>query len=596
MKHHLPLILLLLSPAAWSQDLCKIDGNPPVQRFGLDRAPNYFISADPDGRYVGVIGNGNHIYDMNSGTPPKSVKVPGSYDPVFTPDGRYVTIPPGAFYDAEAYRDGIARGIKDMSNINENLVGRDNATPAAYQSVGTLQEGQDKSRYLYISDSMQNSPTADLSFFVTEVDHTTKSMTRVKAGTLCDNIGEAHTPMISADGKYLSVLNPQTRSTQIYRVDLNGGPCKMVTDLGVPTGKVSFDFGTNPRRLAFHVDQTDTNVGWFPQISGGITKDTYVMDLDVQNAGAANETWQASGIQRLGVASETNTGTYYPRWRRDGTLIAITNQGNSRYSIDVFDPDNGKTITPDKVRLTDPSTNCGTLGAESYAALAIAFLWEDACNAAQLPLRMRDSLRITPWINHDSCLRLIEQKWDTLRSSFTSSPLYRDTIVRQGRMYEGSMEEAGTAADMYCQQVLGMSKEQLKAYCPADRGATDQVNTAVTVAEIQQDTPKQAFNRQCGGCHSTQDAKGGFAFMDYATGETNTRAFNPSTGQSGLTKSSAEKALNGFLNPQTLPGAKMPPPGAAPIDVIQKKKIAEYLIQFLDPAKRQKYIDMAENL
>jgi hypothetical protein len=58
----------------------------------------------------------------------------------------------------------------------------------------------------------------------------------------------------------------------------------------------------------------------------------------------------------------------------------------------------------------------------------------------------------------------------------------------------------------------------------------------------------------------------------------------------------AEKAINGYLNPQTVPGARMPPPGSAPIDVIQKKKITEYLIQFLDPAKRQKYINMAENL
>lgn len=601
MKHTFTLGLLLLAPAAWSQDLCKVDGNPPIQRFGLDRAPNYFISADPNGRYVGVIGGGNHIYDMHSGSPPKSVQVPGSFDPVFTPDGRYLTVPPGAFYDADAYRDGLARGVEDMSSPYANLVGRDNATPAAYQSVGTLSDGADKSQYLYISDSMQNKPTADLSFFVAEVDHATKSMKRVKTGTLCDNIGEAHTPMISSDGQYLSILNPLTRSTQIYRVDLNGGPCRMVTDLGVPTGKVSFDFGTNPRRLAFHVDQTGTNVGWFSQISGGISKDTFVMDLDVQNAGTANETWQTSGIQRLGVASQGDTGTYYPRWRRDGTVIAISNQGkdsegNGRFSIDVFDPANGKTLAPEKVQLRDPESNCGQMGAESYAALAIAFLWEEACNVGQLPFRMRDSLRVTPWLNHDSCLALIDQKWDALRSTFATAPQFRDVIVRSGAMYEGSTVQASAAADMYCQQVLGMSKDQLKAYCPNAWSADQQVQTAVTVAEVQQDTPQQAFNRQCGGCHSTQDAKGGYAFMNYDTGEANTRAFNPSTGQSGLTASSAERAINGYLNPQTVPGARMPPPGSAPIDVLQKKKITEYLIQFLDPAKRQKYIDMAENL
>jgi hypothetical protein len=597
MKHTLLLGLVLLSTAARSQDLCQVNANPPIQRFGLDRMPNYFISADPNGRYVGVIGNGNHIYDMNSGSPPKSVQVPGSYDPVFTPDGRYVTVPPGMFYDADAYRDGLARGITDMSDGDANVVGSSNAATAAYQSVGTLQDGLDKSKYLYISDSMQNNPTADLSFFVGEVDHTTKKMKTVKAGTLCGNIGEAHTPMISSDGQYLSILNPHTRSTQIYRVDLNGGPCKMVTDLGVPTGKVSFDFGTNPRRLAFHVDQTGTNIGWFPQISGGITKDTYVMDLDVLNPGAENETWEMSGIQRLGVAAESNTGTYYPRWRRDGTLIAITHQGSDKYSIDVFDPKNGTTLGPEKVRLTDPSTGCGVLGAESYAALAIAYLWEEACNAGQLPLRMRDSLRITPWLNHDACLRLVDERWDVLRTSFANSPQLRDTIVREGKMYEGSTANAGTVAEMYCQQVLGMSKEQLKAYCPEAREPAAEVNTVVTVAEVQQDTPQQTFNRQCGGCHSTQDAKGGLAFMNFADGSANTRAFNPTTGQTGLTSSTAEQALNAFLNPNTMPAARMPPAGAAGVDAIKKRQMAEYLLQFVQPeSRRRKYINLAENL
>jgi hypothetical protein len=597
MKRSFALGLVLLSTAAWSQDLCEVNANTPIQRFGLDRIPNYFISADPNGRYVGVIGNGNHIYDMTSGSPPKSVQVPGSYDPVFTPDGRYVTVPPGVFYDADAYRDGLASGVTDMSDGDANVVGSSNAATAAYQSVGTLEDGQDKSKYLYISDSMQNNPTADLSFFIGEVDHTTKKMKTVKTGTLCGNIGEAHTPMISNDGKYLSILNPHTRSTQIYRVDLDGGPCKMVTDLGVPTGKVSFDFGTNPRRLAFHVDQSGTNIGWFPQISEGITKDTYVMDLDVVNAGAENETWEMSGIQRLGVAAQSNTGTYYPRWRRDGTVIAITHQGSDKYSIDVFDPNNGTTLNPEKVNLVDPVTTCGLLGAESYAALAIAFLWEDTCNAGVLPLRLRDSLRITPWLNHEACLRLIDQRWDALRTSFATAPQLRDTIVREGKMYEGSTENAGSVADMYCEQVLGMSKEQLKTYCPEARDQVAEVNTVVTVAEVQQDTPQQTFNRQCGGCHSTQDAKGGLAFMNFADGSANTRAYNPTTGQSGLTSATAEQALNAFLNPNTMASARMPPPGAAGVDAIKKRQMAEYLLQFVQPeSRRQKYINMAENL
>lgn len=597
MKSTFGVTLLLLSSAAWAQqELCQVDANQPIQSFGLDQAPNFFISADPNGRYVGVIGNGNYIYDMHSGSPPKSVRVPGQYDPVFTPDGRYVTVPPGDFYDADAYRDGLARGVKDMSDEDENHIGLGVGAGSAYQSVGTLKESPQKSSYLYISDSMQGSPNADLSYFVTEVDHQTKTMKTVKQGRLCDNIAEAHTPMISSDGQYLSVLNPNTRSTQVYRVDLNGGACKLVADLEVPTGKVSFDFGTNPRRLAFHVDQSGTNVGWFSDISGGIAKDTYVMELDVQNAGEANESWDLSGIQRLGVNTDENTGTYYPRFRRDGTVVAISDASNGRYSIDVFDPNNGKTLTPEQVRLLDPAVGCSPDSASSFAALAIAYLWQDICGQGA-PLRLRDSLRLTPWLNRDACLQLVDQKWDQLRARFAAAPLSRDEITRQGAGYEGSLSAAGTPADLYSADLLGMSKQELQSYCPQPWTAGSRAETEVTVAEVQQDTPQQTFNRQCGGCHSTQDAKGGLAFMNMSDGSANTRAYNPATGQTGLTSATAEMALNALLNPDTMPALRMPPAGAQTPDAVKKRQMTEYLLQFVQSeSRRQRYINMANDL
>lgn len=597
MKRTLTLGLLLLSTAAWAQqELCQVDANQPIQSFGLDQAPNFFISADPDGRYVGVIGNGNFIYDMHSGSPPKSIQVPGQYDPVFTPDGRYVTVPPGNFYDADAFRDGLKRGVKDMSDENKNKIGTGQGAGSAYQSVGTLQESAQKSSYLYISDSMQGGPNEDLSFFVAEVDHQTNTMKTVKRGILCDNIGEAHTPMISSDGQYLSVLNPQTRSTQIYRVDIDGGPCNLVSDLGVPTGKVSFDFGSNPRRLAFHVDQSGTNVGWFADISGGIAKDTYVMELDVQNAGAANESWEMNGIQRLGVNTDEGTGTYYPRFRRDGTVVAITDTSDGRYSIDVFNPDNGKTLTAEQVRLIDPAVGCSSDAASSFAALAIAYLWQDICGQGE-PLRMRDSLRITPWLNRDACMQLVDQKWDEMRSRFATTPLSRDELTMQGERYEGTVAFVGSPADLYSADLLGMSKEQLQSFCPDAWTAGGRPDTQVTVAEVQQDTPQQTFNRQCGGCHSTQDAKGGLAFMNMSDGSANTRAYNPANGQTGLTPASAEMALNAFLNPDTMAKRRMPPAGAQTPDAIKKRQMAEYLLQFVQPeSRRQKFIDMAGNL
>jgi hypothetical protein len=55
-------------------------------------------------------------------------------------------------------------------------------------------------------------------------------------------------------------------------------------------------------------------------------------------------------------------------------------------------------------------------------------------------------------------------------------------------------------------------------------------------------------------------------------------------------------ALNSLLNRDTKPALRMPPAGAQTPDVIQKRRVTEYLLQFVQPARRQRFIDMAEAL
>ena len=533
------LTLAVLSPLAMAaDDYCKVDANTPIQRFQLDVKPSWFISADPAGRYVGVIGDGNHIYDLQSGGDgqPDSIRVPGSYDPVFTPDGRYLTVPPGEFYRADNYRRALAAGQPSASSPR---LGTGQGAEAAYQSVGVVQDGAQQSRYLYISDAQNGNARADLGFFVADVNHQNGQFNQVKSGSLCPNIDEAHTPMISPDGQYLSILNPRTRSTQIYRLpaynQLDGGNCQMVSDLGVPTGKVSFDFSANPRRLAFHVDQSNTNVGWFASIDEGRTKDTYVMELGVTAPGTASERWSINEVQRLGLHTEAGTGTYYPRWRRDGTLVAMSIEtgasGNPEYYLDVFNPEFGKSVAGNAINLRDPAVGCDANARANFASLAIAYLWQQMCDESELPMRGRDYLRITPWLNRDSCLELVNERWDALKGQFANSQLVRDTLTANGNgAYGPSSQNQGAIDDVYCQQVLGMTRAQLAGYCPAAHSPGGRAETVVSSANTQEQTPQQVFNAQCGGCHSDQDPKGGLAFMRMADGSANTMPYNPANG------------------------------------------------------------------
>ena len=576
--------LLLFSFAALSasaQDFCRMDVNPPVKRFQLDVQPSYFISADPNGRYVGVISSGNNIYDMEDVTDgrPKSIKVPGSYDPVFTPDGKYLTIPTGIFYDASEVRSAMQKG--DASITPSSLGKGDGAAQSPYQSIGVLSQTATNSSYMYLSDVKEGNSSANLEYFVVDVDHTEKTLLTKSKGNLCGNIPEGNTPMVSQDGKYVSILNTATRSTQIYRINLEGS-CPMMVDLGIPTGKVSFDFSANPRRLAFHVDRASTNVTWFSGLGRGITKDTYVMDLNVTGAGRDNEKWNVTGVQRLGVHSEESTGTYYPRFRRDGTLVAISvdneprtvdgvTVSNTNYYLDVFQPRNGRTNRSyDPAMMLDPFCDNGTLKDKAFAPLALAYLWKNACDQSTMADRYRDSLLLPPSMDHDACVALVDRFWNQRKEAFLNSPVLFDEFNGPNvtNAAHGTVREHATPG------MLAFTPAQLKQSCPAERARARGTNTGGNGRTVET-SPEQLMMNKCGGCHDTEHTSAGIAFQ---SGHNINRTTN--NRYQGLNADTAQMAMMAIW------GDRMPPGGSEHLRDADKKKMTKYLIDMLPAADR----------
>jgi hypothetical protein len=575
--------------------VCKVEETPALQRFELDGAPSWFISADPAGRYVGVIMGGNHVYDLQApfvdGRPVR-IAVPGGVDPVFTPDGRYLTTPGGLFYPADPIRAEI--GQRSVSTTRLAFDANSEAE-SAYQSIGLLPSTPGKSRYAYISDVMEGNPNADLAYFIASVDHASGVFTQERQGILCDNIAEGSTPMISNDGQYVSIMNPRTRSTQIYRIDFEGGNCPMMVDLGIPAGKVSFNFDPANRKVAFHVDRHNTNVEWFSGLGDNISKDVYVMDFDVRAVGTLKESWDIKGLQRIGVEDEGSYGSYYPRWRLDGTLVAITVDRKTRtvdgqevsthgYYLEVFDPANGRyNRRYDPAAMLNPM--CGPLLKDGvFAPLALAELWRNVCSNTELPDRYRDSLLLVPSMSGAACRQLVTEYWENNRVAFLATTILTDAMTMEISV---SNETLGRVSDISSNVALAYGLDELKAACPSDETVGD-VNTDVT--DVEGDTghtPEVTLMNKCGGCHDNHTPAGGYAFQ---IGHEINRRNLPNA--AGLNGESAEAALASMWDEDKLPHLRMPPEGSEELRPADKAQLTQYLLSFLSPERRARAVRM----
>ena len=599
MKVFVATALALLATGALAQTpenpVCSLEETPALQRFELDGSPSWFISADPTGRYVGVIIGGNHVYDLKApfvdGRPVK-IGVPGGVDPVFTPDGAYLTLPGGLFYPADVIRAEI--GQRSDSTTQEVFDGESGAE-SAYQSVGMLPSDPGSSRYIFTSDVMEGDTNAELGFFIARVDKSTGQFTQEKAGELCANIAEGNTPMLSNDGKFLSIMNPRTRSTQIYKIDVNGGPCTMMVDLGVPTGKVSFNFDPANRKIAFHVDRHSTNTGWFSGLGNNISKDVYVMDFTVRDEGTQREQWEIGGVQRLGVHDEGGSGTYYPRFRLDGTLVAVTVEPKVRqvngeqvvdrgYYLEVFNPANGRynrAYRPDLML----APMCGNrLKDDVFAPLALAELWRNVCGNAGLSDRYRDSLLLVPSMSGPACRALVDRYWAEGRAGFLASTVLFDRFTLDMQQDEVKL---GAVGDIASARALAFGPEEIKAACPGDDRVAEVPTDVTTIEGDTQNPPEVTIMNKCGGCHDDHTPSGGYAFQ---TGHNlNTRNLTNAT---GLNADSAEASLASIWDEDKLPHLRMPPEGSEELRPRDREQITRYLLDLLPVDRRARAEEM----
>lgn len=367
--------------------------------------PGFFFKVHPDGDMITFIeAEHNTMIDLNTGVELPTV---GNIDPVWSPDGKFLTHPGGSseeeeesgtvkngkpapekglqFYSEKEVIEGTKAGkYKEMKGANSELTG-------VYQSIGVNKDGS----YNIISDANGVS----MGNFNYSRDGGPKLKGAIEKP--CSNYPEMGTdlPMISKDGRFLSTYDPKSKSTKIYK--LHGKECEMALDLGYGTGKVSFNKDSS--QIAFHVDQfTEFQEGYFSGVAKDKVKNVVVLNLEESSDGALKPTSWAMASHNI----KPGDGGYYPDFDKNGNIYFMEDVGNNFQFVKV-DPKNLDFHEMQSgLKFGKSHEHTAECEASEAATDILAKLWKDVCKESPIPLEKYPEL--TSAIDPVECKKMVE--------------------------------------------------------------------------------------------------------------------------------------------------------------------------------------------
>lgn len=484
-------LLNLATASAENEELCKLAKTVPTSSTALTVTPSYFISPDPNGQFVGIISNaGNQLVDLETG---KMSRISGGVDPVYTPDGDYLTRPGGKFLDAGEIREKA----KANKNTEDAKVIYSGGMRGVYQSTGVIEQGN-KKIYRMIDDQ------DGMSYQEYERNGSSLKLTKLNSSAkkLCPGF-KSDTPMISKDGKYVSIYNSDTLTTQIYNIEENvknsNKPCKLVMDLGFGTGKVSFDAKNN--QIAFHVDTINDQPNYFSGISGTLRKDSVVMKINIEKDAHGKETWTPTAIAKMNLTksdAKLGTGSYYPRFTKDGSIVTVVQNksGYGEYSLDVIPQENMNFKKYRSYIYSDAEIRRCTdkkEGIEVYAALALGSLWANICTDYAAQLRAKDLLFIPGGLDHNTCIVLVAKMWRGDAKTKAKAAVISKLKRRNALIYrrQDTLEK--------------VTKDDMIAACPPNTNYAEgnEVNQVGTLMTAKPKNGAEVIEAKCVGCHES---------------------------------------------------------------------------------------------
>lgn len=395
MRRAIAISLTLLTCSAKANNLCSLNQASAEKTVKIQGVPGFFFKVHPDGDLISFIETEhNTMIDLNTG---KEFPTVGNIDPVWSPDGKFMTHPGGETEDSEKGKD-VEQGLQfypgheiikaTKEGTHKKLKAQNSQLTGVYQSIGVNKDGS----YNIVSDA-DGISLGKFSYSEKEGPKLLGAIEKPcpKAGTNTD------LPMISKDGRFLSFYDRDSKSTKIFNVEKN---CELALDLGYGTGKVSFN--NDSSQIAFHVDQfTEFEDGYFSGVGKDKVKNVVVLNLDEKDGKLEPSSW-ALASQNV----KPGDGGYYPDFDKHGNIYFLEDRDNNFQFVKV----NQKTL---EFRHMQPGLLFGkshehTAECEATESTTdiLAKLWKDVCKESTLPLEKFPELVMA--IDPVECKKMVE--------------------------------------------------------------------------------------------------------------------------------------------------------------------------------------------
>ncbi len=386
--------LTLFACSVEANNVCSLRVANADKVVKFDGVPGFFFKVHPDGNLISFIeSDHNTMIDLNTG---KEFATVGYIDPVWAPDGKFMTHPGGNQTEGENLKfyhgdDIIKKTLEGKAAEAKAFVSKHEGV---YQSIGVL--GNDK--YNIISDHNG----------ITIGEYSYSERGPVQTSELkkpCGNIPDLPTnlPMLSKDGKYLAAHGGTPSTTKIFK--LNGDKCELALDLGFGTGKVSFN--NDSSQIAFHVDQfSEFDSGYFSGVGKDKVKNVVVLNLEEDQGKLIPTEWaMASHNVRPG------NGAYYPDYDKHGNVYYMEDIDNNFQFVKVT-PENLEFRPMEKDLLFGKNhcVSCQGAGSEKSATDILAKMWMDACPKDNF-LPMNHFRELVMAIDPLECKKMVNDFW-----------------------------------------------------------------------------------------------------------------------------------------------------------------------------------------
>jgi hypothetical protein len=232
-----------------------------VRRVETVRPVGFFFKPVPTTELVSYTSqNAAYLFDLGT---KRELRIPGTVDPVPTPDGKFITRPGLIFYP-----------VSTLSTGDTTQFFADRELPDEYQTISILKQNRDAARYRVVTGWRTGLRLRDYDVTFTRDGKPQQITPLGKPMVPCpDRV--LVLPISSKGSREVGVFDRRSNTNRILEVT-DDGKCVDVLDLGFASGKLSFNYDGSA--IAFATSRIDVDAeGFMTQPEVAFYKDALVL-------------------------------------------------------------------------------------------------------------------------------------------------------------------------------------------------------------------------------------------------------------------------------------------------------------------------------